>query len=74
MDVDVASNGLEALVLMETKKYDIVFMNCMMPLMDGLEATRRIRELEKRGKPRSTVVAWTSYSSDQYRDECSHGN
>ena len=68
--VDVASNGYEAISRMESCVYDVVFMDCEMPLMDGFEATRIIREQEKNGSCRTTIVALTAHDSDADRLRC----
>ncbi len=68
--VDVASNGYEAISQMESGTYDVVFMDCEMPVMDGFEATRVIREREKSGCSRTTIVALTAHDSDADRMRC----
>jgi len=69
--VDVASNGSEVLDRMESTRYDIVFMDCEMPVMGGLEATRLIRQREKQQrKPMATIVALTAYGADEDRCRC----
>ncbi len=57
--VDVASNGLEAFEAIKLQKYDIVFMDLQMPVMDGIEASRRIREWEN-GDQHTFIVALTA--------------
>lgn len=43
-NVDIASHGKEALKCLERKSYDVIFMDCHMPEMDGFETTKRIRD------------------------------
>ena len=71
--VDVVSNGNAARRAAGNKRYDLVFMDCHMPEMDGLEATRRIREAEaSRGSegPRTPVVALTADALTSDRARC----
>lgn len=69
MICDIASNGMEALQAIQEKEYDIVFMDCQMPEMDGYETTARIRKLE--GERRHTViVAMTANAMEGDREKC----
>jgi PAS domain S-box-containing protein len=66
---DLAVNGEEAVKAYERTFYDIIFMDCQMPIMDGYEATRRIRTLE--GNPRRTVIiALTAYAMKDDKQKC----
>ena len=68
--VDVASNGYEAIDRVESNRYDIIFMDCEMPLLNGLDATRAIREREKTAGGRTTIVALTAHDSSGSRLLC----
>ena len=67
--VDVAVNGLEALKSIQNDDYDMVFMDMHMPEMDGLEASRRIRQLA--GKYAQTpIIALTANAMASDRNRC----
>jgi CheY-like chemotaxis protein len=67
--VDVAPNGREAVELARRRVYDAVFMDCLMPEMDGLEATRQIRRAEN-GATRVPIIAVTASVFESQRAEC----
>jgi two-component system, sensor histidine kinase and response regulator len=58
-DVQVVANGIEALDAVKDQVFDIIFMDLQMPIMDGFEASRRIREWEN-GNQRIYIVALTA--------------
>lgn len=59
--VDIANNGLEAVNMYEKGQYDIILMDIQMSVMDGIEATKRIREIEPLGK-HTPIVALTAFA------------
>lgn len=63
--VDVAGNGEEVLRLMELNDYDLVLMDIQMPIMDGIEATKKIREMRNPAKSRVPVIALTANTGRQ---------
>jgi CheY-like chemotaxis protein len=66
--VELAENGLEAIERIEGGEFDIVLMDCQMPLLDGLSATHQIRETESRkGTRRLPIVAVTANAFDSDR-------
>jgi len=65
--IDLANNGVEAILAYHPGKYDLIFMDCQMPKLDGYNATREIRSLEAKTKgKRVPIVALTAHvmSSD----------
>ncbi|MDM8551140.1 ATP-binding protein [Desulfobacterales bacterium HSG2] len=70
-NADVAGNGSEALDVLKKASYDIVFMDIQMPEMDGLEATRAIRDPDSEvTNPDIPVVAMTAHAMKEDRDRC----
>ncbi|MEI8288853.1 MAG: response regulator [Verrucomicrobiota bacterium] len=69
---DTATNGQEVLQRVEQLHYDVILMDCHMPKMDGYDATRAIRELEKKtpDAPRSYIIALTANALTGERERC----
>ncbi len=71
--IDMVENGEEAVRQFQETEYDLVFMDCQMPVMDGFEAVARIREVEaqRRGNTQRTpIVALTANALKGDRDRC----
>ena len=69
-DVDVANDGQEACNILKTKSYDLVLMDCQMPVMDGFEATRVIRHDESELQKRTPIIAMTANAMLGDRERC----
>jgi PAS domain S-box-containing protein len=67
---DIVANGKEAVDAAEENDYDLIFMDCMMPEMDGYEATRTIRRNEKATGRRMPIVALTANAMKGDRELC----
>ncbi|MGV7207058.1 ATP-binding protein [Oxalobacteraceae bacterium A2-2] len=69
--VEEAVNGAAALEALQQGEYDLVLMDCMMPVMNGYDACRRWRELElERGRARVPVIALTASAIEGDRQRC----
>jgi signal transduction histidine kinase/CheY-like chemotaxis protein len=69
--VDIVANGLEALEAVRNNSYDVVLMDCLMPEMDGYEATHRIRESENMdGRKPVYIIAMTANALQGDREQC----
>jgi CheY-like chemotaxis protein len=60
---DLAEDGLQAVSAVQNENYDLIFMDVMMPNLDGIEATKRIREFENRDhRTRTPIIGVTGYT------------
>ena len=66
--VEIASNGAEAVAAVARGRFDVVLMDCLMPEVDGYEATTRIRAVERGG--RLPIVALTASATIEDRERC----
>lgn len=70
-EIEIATNGLEALAAWQQGSHDVIFMDCQMPEMDGFETTRKIRDLEKEnGRDPIRIVAMTAAAMLGDRESC----
>ncbi len=70
LQVTCSENGAEALQLLEREQFDIILMDLQMPIMDGLEATRRIRGSEDSCLSKIPIIAMTAHTSQEHKDQC----
>jgi CheY-like chemotaxis protein len=67
--IDIAANGEEAVGMVRRLAYDLVFMDCYMPVMDGFQATKDIRAAMQ-GQRHLPIVAFTANAMADARDNC----
>jgi CheY-like chemotaxis protein len=68
--VSVATNGLEAVQQVERNNFDLVLMDLQMPVMDGYQATERIRQIEATGTRHTPIVAMTAHAMQDEKQRC----
>lgn len=68
--IEVAGNGKEALDKFGTSQYDIILMDIQMPVMDGIIATKKIREIEASSNSHTPIIAITANALSGDRENC----
>lgn len=71
LNYDIAKNGQEALDLWREKHYDVILMDVQMPVMDGLTATKSIRDMELKNKlPETPIIGMTAHALVEDKEKC----
>lgn len=65
LNAETATDGQDALNKLKEKKYDLILMDVMMPVLDGVNAAIQIRESEKNSNNRITIIAMTAVSDKE---------
>lgn len=68
LHIDFAKNGIEALESVKSNHYDLVFMDHMMPVMDGIEATKAIRQLGEQEYIKLPIIALSANATTEAKD------
>ncbi|KAB2951270.1 PAS domain S-box protein [Heliorestis acidaminivorans] len=69
-EAKAVDNGQEAIDAVQKENYNLILMDCQMPVMDGFEATKIIRKLEDEKINKIPIVAMTAHALEGYREQC----
>lgn len=69
-NADIAASGFELLQRYQEKSYDLILMDCQMPDMDGYTATQKIREIEKKLRKHTPIIAVTAHALPGDKEKC----
>jgi|WetSurMetagenome_2_1015567.scaffolds.fasta_scaffold328166_1 two-component system, sensor histidine kinase len=68
--VEIAGTGVEAVERFRNGQYDVIFMDCQMPELDGFGATEAIRAIERERGVRTPIIAMTAHAAESDRYRC----
>jgi CheY-like chemotaxis protein len=70
VEYEIANNGLEAVDMCKNKQFGLILMDCDMPILNGFEATERIRQMDAKKGLHTPIVAMTSYDRVGDKEKC----